>query len=100
MWTSCTIHAYMLFNEKLGGYMKQPSSRSAPLNATNIDLSQKVLQKQEFGRRVYALMMEKPWTQSELARASGLGRDSISQYVRGKANQVHKIYKNLQKHSM
>lgn len=29
------------------------------------------------------MMLERGWNQSELARASGLGRDSISTYVRG-----------------
>ncbi len=85
MWTTYMAYAIYLVILKMGGYMKQPSSRSAPTQPGNIDLSQKVLQKQEFGRRVYGLMMDKPWTQSELARASGLGRDSISQYVRGKS---------------
>jgi transcriptional regulator with XRE-family HTH domain len=39
--------------------------------------------KQEFGKRVYRLMLEKGWKQSELARRAGLGRDSISTYIRG-----------------
>ncbi|CDZ55033.1 helix-turn-helix domain-containing protein [Neorhizobium galegae] len=43
------------------------------------------LTKQEFGKRVYRLMIGKGWTQSELARQSGLPRDSISVYVRGKS---------------
>lgn len=45
----------------------------------------------EFGRRLYAAMLKKGWTQSELARqaelhANGkrLGRDNVSYYVRGK----------------
>jgi transcriptional regulator with XRE-family HTH domain len=37
----------------------------------------------EFGRRLQALMLERNWNQAELARRSGLGRDSISTYVRG-----------------
>lgn len=39
--------------------------------------------KQEFGRRIHALMLERNWNQAELARAAGLGRDSISTYVKG-----------------
>ena len=35
----------------------------------------KALTKQEFGRRLQARMLEKEWNQSDLARASGLGRD-------------------------
>lgn len=52
------------------------------------------LTKQEFGRRVYRLMMQKGWNQSELARQSGLPRDAISTYVRG---QSFPTPKNLQK---
>ena len=43
----------------------------------------KHLTKQEFGRRLYGLMMSKGWNQSELARQAGLPRDSISTYIRG-----------------
>ena len=39
--------------------------------------------KAEFGKRLQSLILEKNWNQAELARASGLGRDSISTYVRG-----------------
>lgn len=45
----------------------------------------KHLSKQEFGRRLYNLMLAKGWHQSELARQSGLPRDRISTYVRGAA---------------
>ena len=38
----------------------------------------------EFGRRLQSLMLERNWNQAELARAAGLGRDSISTYIRGK----------------
>lgn len=47
-------------------------------------LGSKALTKDEFGRRLAALMMDKGWNQSDLARASGLGRDSISTYIRGR----------------
>jgi len=39
--------------------------------------------RQEFGRRVYSAMLEKGWTQAELARRSDILPDSISNYVRG-----------------
>lgn len=39
--------------------------------------------KREFGRRLQSLILERNWNQAELARAAGLGRDSISTYVKG-----------------
>ncbi|MFY7925556.1 MAG: helix-turn-helix domain-containing protein [Aquidulcibacter sp.] len=48
-------------------------------------LAPKHLTKQEFGKRLYKLMLSRGWHQSELARQSGLPRDSISVYVRGKS---------------
>ena len=56
------------------------------------DLIPKHLSKGEFGKRLYALMAERRWSQSDLARAafginpkSGLprGRDAISKYIAG-----------------
>lgn len=47
-------------------------------------LTPKYLTKQEFGRRLYRLMLAKGWNQSELARQAGLPRDSISTYIRGR----------------
>lgn len=43
------------------------------------------LTKQEFGRRLHALLLDKGWNQSELARRANLGRDAISTYVRGRS---------------
>jgi transcriptional regulator with XRE-family HTH domain len=45
----------------------------------------RALTKQEFGRRLHALILEKGWNQSELARRAELGRDAISTYVRGRS---------------
>ena len=50
-----------------------------------IDYSQKILTRQEFGRRLWKFMRKMRYTQSDLARASDMGRDSISQYVRGRS---------------
>lgn len=48
-----------------------------------LSLAPKHLTKQEFGKRVYRLMLSKGWNQSELARQAGIPRDSVSTYVRG-----------------
>lgn len=53
--------------------------------APSTTLLPKHLTKQEFGKRLYRLMIGKGWTQSELARQAGLPRDSISVYVRGRS---------------
>lgn len=50
---------------------------------SDADLRPKHLTKQEFGRRLYRLMIAKGWNQSELARQAGITRDSVSTYVRG-----------------
>ena len=51
----------------------------------DIDNSQRILTKQEFGKNVHKFMMKNRMSQSDLSRASGLGRDSISQHVRGRS---------------
>jgi transcriptional regulator with XRE-family HTH domain len=43
------------------------------------------LTKQEFGRRIYKLMLEKGWNQSELARRADLPRHSISVYINARS---------------
>lgn len=58
---------------------------SAPGDSAISSLTPKALTRQEFGRRVYQLMLAKGWRQSDLARRSGLGRDSISTYIRGRS---------------
>lgn len=49
---------------------------------------------EEFGRRLQSLLIERNWNQAELARAAGLGRDSVSTYIRGT---VFPDTKNLKK---
>ena len=75
----------MLVNKRIAIVSSYITSRSAPGPDNTVDLSQKVLTKQEFGKRLFALMMEKGMNQSDLARAAKLGRDSISTYVRGRS---------------
>lgn len=60
-------------------------------------LSPAALTLQEFSRRLYRLMLGKGWTQAELARQSGLTRDSISGYVRGNHMPTHESVKALAK---
>lgn len=48
-------------------------------------MAPKHLTKQEFGRRLYTLMLQRGWNQSELARQANLPRDSISTYIRGRS---------------
>lgn len=54
--------------------MSRKAALTAPLKSSNA----------EFGRRLQSLILERNWNQAELARAAGLGRDSISTYIRGK----------------
>lgn len=68
-----------------GNMSKSIMSRGAVSDVNDVDYSQKVLTRQEFGRRLYNFMMQSRMSQSDLARASGMGRDSISQYVRGRS---------------
>ena len=60
-------------------------TRGGNMPTNDIDYSQKILTRQEFGKRLYNFMMQKRMSQSDLSRASGMGRDSISQYVRGRS---------------
>lgn len=59
-------------------------ARSHLTDGADRDYAPRHLTKQEFGRRLYKRMVEKGWKQSELARAAGLPRDSISTYIRGR----------------
>tara|TARA_R110001606_G_C15222844_1_gene634237 strand:+ start:167 stop:580 length:414 start_codon:yes stop_codon:yes gene_type:complete len=64
---------------------KSIMTRGGNTDLNDIDYSQKILTRQEFGRRLYNFMMQNRMSQSDLSRASGMGRDSISQYVRGRS---------------
>ena len=61
------------------------TTRTEPRKNDEVDLSNKMVRKQEFGRRLYDQLLKQRLNQSDLARKSGLGRDSISQYVRGRS---------------
>lgn len=55
-----------------------------PVDMTDSGLTPRALTKQEFGRRLFQMMMSRSMSQSDLARAAEMGRDSISTYVNGK----------------
>lgn len=63
--------------------MARNAKHHLPPSIDTTDMAPKELTKQEFGRRLMALMLDKGWNQSELARRAGLGRDAISTYIRG-----------------
>jgi transcriptional regulator with XRE-family HTH domain len=62
---------------------KNPRTHLLADSPTDPALRPKHLTKQEFGKRLYKLMISKGWHQSELARRAGVARDSVSTYVRG-----------------
>lgn len=49
------------------------------------DSAPRHLSKEEFGRRLYRLMIKKGLRQSDLARRAGMLRSNVSAYVRGNA---------------
>jgi transcriptional regulator with XRE-family HTH domain len=55
-----------------------------PPQADTSPMAPREMRRQEFGRNLWQLLLRRGMTQSDLARASGLGRDSISGYVRGR----------------
>lgn len=63
--------------------MSRKSRHTMPPGETN-QLTPRALTKQEFGRRLQNLLLTKEWNQSDLSRATGLGRDSVSTYINGK----------------
>lgn len=64
--------------------VKDIATRTQPADSSSVDLSVKKNRNEEFGKRLYKALLDKGWNQSDLARAANVGRDSISQYVRGK----------------
>lgn len=54
-----------------------------PESAAAAALAPKYMTKHDFARRLYTLMHQKGWHQSELARQAGIPRDSVSVYIRG-----------------
>lgn len=79
-----------------------PKSTHVPSPTMNASSGSEMrhLSKQEFGRRLWELMVKNDMNQSDVARASGVGRDSISKYVNGKqfptpivAARIAKVFK-------
>ena len=61
------------------------------------DRRPKHLTKQEFARRLKALLIHKEWSQSDLARRAGLTRDAVSTYCRGASFPTEKNLEKLSK---
>ena len=64
--------------------MARDTSYKNPPAADTSPMAPREMRRQEFGRNLWQLLIKRGMTQSDLARASGLGRDSISGYVRGR----------------
>lgn len=81
--------------ETTEGTMPRRTTHLTP--AARPRLSRKALTRKEFADRLYALMVERGWTQSELARKAGIERDSVSRYMNQKnlpdANNLEKMAK-------
>ena len=65
--------------------MSNNARHAMPPSVHEDEFSPKELSKQEFGRKLVALMQDKNWNQSDLAREADVGRDAISTYVRGRS---------------
>lgn len=74
---------YKRHTNSLGAVMAKNVRTHIGDSQTDPDLRPKHLTKQEFGKRLYKLMVAKGWHQSELARKAGVTRDSVSTYIRG-----------------
>jgi transcriptional regulator with XRE-family HTH domain len=62
---------------------KSPRTHLPPARTVKSPLIPKHLAKDEFARRLYKLMIDRGWRQSDLARHAGLPRNAISIYMRG-----------------
>jgi transcriptional regulator with XRE-family HTH domain len=54
----------------------------SPLNNT-VKSDTSSCTKKQFAARLFSLMTKMDWNQSDLARHAGIGRDSVSTYIRG-----------------
>lgn len=58
---------------------------SEPLSDKEAILPNRDSTKAEFAKRLYQKMLEKGWTQSQLARYAGINRDAVSTYIRARS---------------
>lgn len=70
-----------------------PAVTDIDIDGDNL-LAPRSLTKQEFGRRLHRMILDRGWNQSELARRADIGRDAVSTYVNGRS---FPDPKNLQK---
>jgi transcriptional regulator with XRE-family HTH domain len=59
--------------------------QAEPLDDKECILPNRDSTKSEFAKRLYQKMLSKGWTQSQLARYSGLNRDAVSTYIRARS---------------
>jgi transcriptional regulator with XRE-family HTH domain len=76
-------------------WSSDPDAKFSSLSPPADDATPQDIMKQQFSRRLWALMVEKGWNQSELARAAGLGRDIVSVYINAKSLPEPKNLKKL-----
>lgn len=65
-------------------YTTQTKPQTKPV-PESVALNNREVVKSEFARRLYEAIVSRGWNQSEFARHSGLNRDAVSTYVRGKS---------------
>lgn len=65
--------------------MPKYATKPKPLPQESIEISNRKSSKEEFAKKLYERMTAKGWTQSQLARYSGLNRDAVSTYVRARS---------------
>lgn len=65
--------------------MPKYTTKPRPLPQESIEINNRQSSKEEFAKRLYEGLTKKGWTQSQLARYSGLNRDAVSTYVRARS---------------
>jgi len=64
--------------------MTSKKSKATPARAMASAMAPKPSLREEFARNLYRAIQKRGWTQTDLARHTGIGRDSISHYIAGR----------------